>query len=95
MMEEYKFVYYDHYKFGNILDYIKNYMDDGEVYTILKYIDADNAEPKYIISGLFIEKFGGCDFSKLQNTWAIDMNEINKITSETDSIVLFDTIKIR
>ena len=29
------------------------------------------------------------------NNKKLNMNEINKITSETDSIVLFDTIKIR
>lgn len=99
MEETYKFVYYNHYTFRNILGYIKNYLVDGEVYTILKYKNKDNQYTQYLLSGSFSrkekEKLVDVDFSLSNNSWAMDEREIYKITSETDPIVLFNLIKIK
>ena len=93
--EEYKFVYYDHYTFGNILDYIGNYLADGEIYTILKYRDEGFKHMQYQLSGYFIEKFEGNYISTSEIKWAMDKREIDRITIETDPIVLFNLIRIK
>jgi hypothetical protein len=95
MKETYEFVYYNHYTFGNILGYIKNYLVDGEIYTILKYKNNDNPYTQYLLSGSFSEEFVDVNSSLSNNSWAMDEREIYKITSETDPIVLFKLIKIR
>lgn len=95
MEEKYRFVYYDHYTFGNILDYIGNYLVDGEIYTILKYKIEGSKNTQYQMSGSFAEKFEGNYISTSETIWGMDKREIDRIMRETDPIVLFDLIKIR
>ena len=95
MEEEYKFVYYNHYTFGNILDYIGNYLVDGEIYTILKYRIEGSKNTQYQMSGYFVEKFEGNYITTSEIKWAMDRREIDRIMRETDPIVLFDLIKIK